>query len=69
MQVMGFDYVPSVGEVQTYFINAWGEIPEKDWRAYSEAKNIYGLNEGWVDEEDYRQTIENIVTALDLENN
>jgi len=64
---MRFDYVPSVGEVQTYFINTRGEVPEKDWRAYSEAKNIYGLNDNWVPEKDYRDTINNIVTALNLE--
>jgi len=64
---MSFDYVPSVGEIQTYFINTLGEVPEKDWRAYSEAKKVYGLNDNWIDEKDYRKTIDNIVTALNLE--
>ena len=64
---MSFDYIPSVGEVQTYFINTRGEVPEGDWKAYSEAKSIYGLNDEWVEKGAYRQTISNIVTALDLE--
>jgi|TARA_Y100000310_G_scaffold1038_1_gene1500 hypothetical protein len=63
---MSFDYIPSVGEVQTYFINTRGEIPERDWGAYSEAKNLYGLNDNWIGEKEYRQTIENIIEALDL---
>ena len=63
---MGFGCVPSVEEVKTYFINTRGEIPEKDWGAYSEAKNLYGLNENWIGEKEYSQTIENIVEALDL---
>jgi|TARA_Y100000296_G_scaffold76822_1_gene97812 hypothetical protein len=63
---MSFDYIPSVGEVQTYFINTRGEIPERDWSAYSEAKNLYGLNDNWIGEKEYRQTIENIIEALDL---
>lgn len=62
-----FDYVPSVGEVRKYFINTHGEVPEGDWKAYSEAKGIYGLNDKWVENDAYRKTISHILTALDLE--
>jgi len=64
---MSFDYIPSVGEVRTHFINTWGEVPVGDWKAYSEAKSIYGLNDKWVEKGAYRKTISSIVTALDLE--